>query len=40
MTKQIPVFDGHNDVLLRLYKSTAADPVADFLDGEQSGHID
>lgn len=40
MTKQIPVFDGHNDVLLRLYKSTAADPVADFLGGEVAGHID
>lgn len=40
MTKQIPVFDGHNDVLLRLYKSTSSDPVADFLKGEEAGHID
>lgn len=40
MTKQIPVFDGHNDVLLRLYKSTSADSVADFLNGEAAGHID
>ena len=40
MTKQTPIFDGHNDVLLRLYKSTSADPVADFLNGEEAGHID
>jgi len=40
MSKQIPTFDGHNDVLLRLYKSTSSDPVADFLNGEEAGHID
>ena len=40
MTQQVPVFDGHNDVLLRLYKSTSADCVADFLNGEDAGHID
>ncbi|MFA6266015.1 MAG: dipeptidase [Pseudolabrys sp.] len=40
MTTQIPVFDGHNDVLLRLYRSTSQDPVADFLNGEEAGHID
>ncbi len=40
MTKPTPVFDGHNDVLLRLYKSTSKDPVADFLNGEEAGHID
>ena len=40
MTKQIAVFDGHNDVLLRLYRSTSSDPVKDFLDGEAAGHID
>jgi membrane dipeptidase len=40
MTPPIPVFDGHNDVLLRLYNSTSADPVTDFLQGESSGHID
>lgn len=40
MTTQIPVFDGHNDVLLRLYKSPSADPVTDFLRGENAGHID
>ncbi len=40
MTTNIPVFDGHNDVLLRLYKSASADVVSDFLDGEVAGHID
>lgn len=40
MTMPIPVFDGHNDVLLRLYQSSSSDPVADFLAGERAGHID
>jgi membrane dipeptidase len=40
MTKQTPVFDGHNDVLLRLYKSPSKDAVTDFLEGEEAGHID
>ena len=40
MTTKIPVFDGHNDVLLRLYKSKCGDVVSDFLDGEDAGHID
>jgi membrane dipeptidase len=40
MAKQIPIFDGHNDVLLRLYKSASSDPVSDFLGGEEAGHID
>lgn len=40
MTKPIPVFDGHNDVLLRLYKSPSADVVSDFLNGEDAGHLD
>lgn len=40
MTVPIPVFDGHNDVLLRLYRSSSPDPVADFLAGEDAGHID
>ncbi|MBP1849057.1 dipeptidase [Rhizobium halophytocola] len=36
------VFDGHNDVLLRLWKGrqTGADPVAEFRDGTTTGHID
>jgi membrane dipeptidase len=40
MAKAIPVFDGHNDVLLRLYKSASGDPVSDFLEGEEAGHVD
>lgn len=37
-----PVFDGHNDVLLRLWKNSlsGSDPVAEFVDGHRSGHID
>jgi len=36
------VFDGHNDVLLRLWKNarTGADPVESFVYGRQRGHID
>ena len=41
MERQIPVFDGHNDVLLRLHKKSASsDPVSGFLEGEEAGHID
>ena len=36
------VFDGHNDVLLRLWHHArdGADPIAEFKDGISSGHID
>ena len=36
------VFDGHNDVLYRLWRnaSKGADPVAEFIDGTRLGHID
>lgn len=36
------VFDGHNDVLLRLWKHAAAgiDPLREFGEGTTSGHID
>ena len=37
---KIPVFDGHNDVLLRLWRHDGPDAVAAFLDGEERGHID
>ncbi len=40
MTTQTQVFDGHNDVLLRLYKSKSSDAVSDFLEGEEAGHLD
>jgi membrane dipeptidase len=36
-----PIFDGHNDSLLRLaLKGHAQDPVRRFIEGEASGHID
>lgn len=35
-----PVFDGHNDVLLRMRGAKSGDPVQGFLDGETGGHID
>jgi membrane dipeptidase len=38
--KPIPIFDGHNDVLLRLHRRDGGDPVAAFLDGEDKGHLD
>lgn len=34
-----PVFDGHNDVLLRLRRG-ASEPVKSFMEGEAAGHID
>lgn len=39
----LPIFDGHNDTLLRLWRLAAkegADPVAAFLEGGRGGHID
>ena len=36
----VPVFDGHNDVLLRLWLKKAGNPVASFLDGDGGGHLD
>jgi membrane dipeptidase len=36
----VPIFDGHNDVLLRLYRRASADAVAAFLQGEDKGHLD
>ncbi len=42
MAMMRPVFDGHNDVLLRLWKNAqgGGDPVAEFVEGHGSGHID
>ncbi|MDT1064025.1 dipeptidase [Paracoccus sp. CPCC 101403] len=34
------VFDGHNDVLLRLWRSGGPDAARRFIDGEEVGHID
>jgi membrane dipeptidase len=36
----IPVFDGHNDVLLRLYRAGPEGAERRFLDGEAAGHLD
>jgi membrane dipeptidase len=36
----IPIFDGHNDVLLRLNRRAGADAVAAFLDGADRGQLD
>jgi membrane dipeptidase len=38
--KPIPIFDGHNDVLLRLNRHPGVDPVTAFLQGEDKGHLD
>jgi membrane dipeptidase len=38
--KPIPIFDGHNDVLLRLHLHGGADAVAAFLKGEDKGQLD
>ncbi|KKC35925.1 peptidase [Devosia epidermidihirudinis] len=40
MNKLIPVFDGHNDALLRLLEQPSADPVQSFLTGEAPAHLD
>ncbi len=36
------VFDGHNDVLLRLWENArkGQDPIKEFIDGTDIGHID
>lgn len=36
----IPVFDGHNDALLRVWRSREEDPISRFVAGEKNGHID
>src|SRR5579863_127871 len=38
--KHIPVFDGHNDALLRLHRRAGGDPVGAFLEGEEKGQLD
>jgi membrane dipeptidase len=37
---QYPIFDGHNDVLLRLWLKKSTRAVADFIDGDGQGHLD
>ena len=36
----VPVFDGHNDVLLRLMRRPGTLPERAFLEGENVGHLD
>ena len=36
----IPIFDGHNDALLRLHRRAGTDAAAAFLQGEDKGHLD
>ena len=36
----IPIFDGHNDVLLRLWLKKTATGASDFVDGDGLGHLD
>jgi membrane dipeptidase len=38
--RSVPIFDGHNDVLLRLYRRGGADAPRAFLDGEDKGQLD
>src|SRR5690348_14948290 len=38
--QRVPIFDGHNDVLLRLYRRGGPDAAAAFLRGEDQGHLD
>ncbi len=38
--RPVPIFDGHNDVLLRLYRHGGTDGPRAFLDGEAKGHLD
>jgi membrane dipeptidase len=40
MSTPIPYFDGHNDVLLRLYLDKSGDALAGFLAGAGKGHMD
>lgn len=39
-TQSVPIFDGHNDALLRLHRRAGADPVTAFLEGEDKGQLD
>ncbi len=39
-SRRIAVFDGHNDVLLRLHRRAGADTISVFLEGEDKGQLD
>src|SRR5260370_30197700 len=38
--RRVPIFDGHNDVLLRLYRRGGADAQRAFLEGDGKGQLD
>ena len=38
--RRVPIFDGHNDVLLRLYRRAGADAPRAFLEGDAKGQLD
>ena len=38
--RPVPIFDGHNDVLLRLYRRGGTDVPRAFLEGETKGQLD
>jgi membrane dipeptidase len=40
LPRRIPIFDGHNDVLLRLYRRGGTDASRAFLEGEAKGQLD
>src|SRR5688572_10008954 len=39
-SRPVPIFDGHNDALLRLFKRKRPDAPRAFLDGEGKGQLD
>ena len=38
--RRVPIFDGRNDVLLRLYRRGGTDAPRAFLEGEGTGQLD
>ncbi|CAJ0994317.1 dipeptidase [Sodalis praecaptivus] len=40
ISPSLPMFDGHNDALLRLWLNGASDPAAAFVQGTPDGHLD
>ncbi|MDK4717908.1 dipeptidase [Rhizobium sp. CNPSo 3968] len=40
MKENVPIFDGHNDILLKLYNQRSDDPARAFIHGNKSFHID
>jgi membrane dipeptidase len=40
LPRPVPFFDGHNDVLLRLFRRGGTDAPRAFLEGEDKGHLD